>query len=76
MCHHLSAERRFEQGGGDIVAFEEGEPLPSDVPKGARGKHKTHSNREYCKNKYGVKHYCKNKYNYELRTRRNVAEES
>jgi hypothetical protein len=49
---------------GNTIAFEEGEPPPSDAPKGARGKHKTHSNRKFCKRKYGRKDYCKNKYNY------------
>jgi hypothetical protein len=34
---------------------------------GTRGKHKTHSNREYCKEKYGKTDYCKNQYNYQRR---------
>jgi hypothetical protein len=51
---------------GDTIAFEEGEPSPSDAPKGTRGKHKTHSNRKYCKRKYGSKDYCKNQWhNYQ-----------
>jgi hypothetical protein len=49
---------------GEVVAFEEGTPPPSDAPRGARGKHKTHKTREYCKEKYGVKNYCKNQFNY------------
>ena len=52
---------------GKVVNFEQGEPPPSDAPKGARGKHKTHKNREYCKRKYGVTDYCKNQFNYEQR---------
>jgi hypothetical protein len=52
---------------GDVVNFEQGELPPSDALKGARGKHKTHENRESCKAKYGVENYCKNKYNYEPR---------
>ena len=49
---------------GDVVDFEKSDRAPSDSPKGTRGKHRTHSNREYCKEKYGVKNYCKNKFNY------------
>jgi hypothetical protein len=52
---------------GVVVTFEQGDPLPSDAPKGARGKHKTHSNRRFCKEKHGVKNYCKNKFNYDRR---------
>jgi len=52
---------------GDVVNFEQGEPPPSDAPKGARGKHKTHRNRRFCKEKDGVKDYCKNQFNYEQR---------
>jgi hypothetical protein len=37
----------------------------SDAPKGARGKHKTHKNREFCKTMDGVKDYCKNQFNYD-----------
>jgi hypothetical protein len=39
---------------GSVVTFEQSDSLPSDAPKGARGKHKTHSNRRFCKEKYGV----------------------
>ena len=52
---------------GEVVTFEQGDPPPSDAPKGTRGKHKTHSNREYCKEKYGVKDYCKNKWHADRR---------
>ncbi len=52
---------------GEVVNFEQCEPPPSDAPKGAHGKHKTHKNREYCKEKNGVKDYCKNQFNYEQR---------
>jgi hypothetical protein len=52
---------------GKVVDFEQGEPPPSDAPKGARGKHKTHSNREYCIRKYGVENYCKNQFNNDQR---------
>lgn len=52
---------------GDVVAFEEGESPPIDAPNGTRGKHKTHRNRRFCKEKYGIKNYCKNKFNYEWR---------
>jgi hypothetical protein len=52
---------------GKVVNFEQGEPTPSDAPKGARGKHKTHKNREYCKEWNGVKDHCKNQFNYEQR---------
>ncbi len=61
---------------GDVVAFEQGDPLPSDAPKNTRGKHKTHKNREYCKSKDGVDNYCKNKWNYDLRKRKKTAKES
>jgi hypothetical protein len=49
---------------GDIITFEAGEPPPSDAPKGTRGKHKTHKNRDFCKQKHGVKDWCKNQWNY------------
>jgi len=49
---------------GDPIAIEWGEPPPSDAPKGARGKHKTHSNRKFCESKNGVQNKCKNAYNY------------
>jgi hypothetical protein len=52
---------------GEVVDFEKGDRAPSDTPKGTRGKHKTHSNREYCKEKYGKKDYCKNQFNYQRR---------
>jgi hypothetical protein len=52
---------------GDVITFESGEPPPSDAPKGARGKHKTHSNRKFCKKKHGVENWCKNQYNYHRR---------
>lgn len=52
---------------GDLVRFEPGEPPPSDVPKGQRGKRKTHSNRVFCPSKHGKVDYCKNRYNYERR---------
>ena len=52
---------------GDIITFEVGEPPPSEVPKGSRGKHKTHKNRDFCKQKRGVKGYCKNQWHYERR---------
>jgi hypothetical protein len=48
MSNYLAAPReqiRFCRWCGEIVAFEEGELPPSDAPRGARGKHKTHSNR-------------------------------
>jgi hypothetical protein len=49
---------------GDIIYFPESEPPPSDAPRGTRRKkHKTHSNRLYCKSKDGVENYCKNQYN-------------
>ena len=48
---------------GDVVDFEKGDRVPSDAPKSTRGKRKTHSNREYCKEKYGKKDYCKNQFN-------------
>jgi hypothetical protein len=52
---------------GEVVDFEQEEDPPNDAPKGTRGKHKTHSNREYCKEKYGKKDYCKNQFNYQRR---------
>jgi hypothetical protein len=52
---------------GDVVNFEQGEPPPSDAPQGTQGKHKPHSNREYCKFKYGVKDYCKNQWHSQQR---------
>ena len=52
---------------GDVVDLEQRVPPPSDAPKGTRGKHKTHKNREFCKEKYGVKNYCKNQFNYQRR---------
>jgi len=52
---------------GAVVTFDHGVSPPSDAPKGARGRHKTHRNREYCKSKHGVKDYCKNQFNYEQR---------
>ena len=52
---------------GDIITFEAGEPPPSDAPKGARGKHKTHKNRDFCRTKHGVKDWCKNQWNYDRR---------
>ncbi len=61
---------------GDVVAFHEGETPPSDAPKGTRGKHKTHSNRKFCKAKYGVKDHCKNAHHYDLRKRKKAAKES
>jgi hypothetical protein len=42
----------------------------------ARGKHKTHKNRECCKSKHGIKDFCKNKFNYELRKLEKAAKES
>ena len=50
-----------------MVNFEQGEPPPSNASKNTRGKHRTHSNREFCKEKHGVKDYCKNQFNYEQR---------
>ena len=52
---------------GDVVTFEAGKPPPSDAPKGTRGKHKTHSNREFCKKKRGVENYCKNRWHDDRR---------
>jgi hypothetical protein len=52
---------------GDPIDFEKGEDLPSDALKGTRGKHRTHSNREYCKEKYGKTDYCRNQFNYQRR---------
>lgn len=60
----------------EVVAFEEGDPPPSDAPKGARGKHKTHSNRDFCKEKNGVRNYCKNTFHYNLRKDRKAAKKS
>jgi hypothetical protein len=54
---------------GAVVTFEQGDPIPSDAPKGACSKHKTHSNRRFCKEKHGVKDYCKNKFSYDRRKR-------
>jgi hypothetical protein len=50
---------RFCKWCREVIAFEQGEPPAADVPKGTRGKHRTHSNREYCKEKYGITNYCK-----------------
>jgi len=58
---------------GDVVTFEQGGPPPRDAPKGTRGKHKTHSNREYCKEKHGVKDYCKNQFNAQRRKKAKTA---
>jgi hypothetical protein len=58
---------RFCEWCGAVINFEQGDPLPSDAPKGARGKHKTHRNRRFCKEKGGVKDHCKNQYNYNQR---------
>lgn len=55
---------------GDVITFEDGEPPPSDAPKGTPGKHKTHFHRQFCKQKNGVKDYCKNRSNYEKRKAR------
>ena len=60
-------ENKYCKLCGDVITFEQGGPRPSDAPIGTRGKHKTHSNREYCKEKYGVKNYCKNKWNADRR---------
>jgi hypothetical protein len=58
---------------GDIINFSASEPPSSDAPKGTRRKkHKTHSNRLYCKSKAGVENYCKNQYNA---ARRRIAKE-
>jgi hypothetical protein len=61
---------KFCRWCGDLITFEQEEDPPdppSDVPKGTRGRHKTHSNREYCKEKYGKTDYCKNQFNYQRR---------
>ena len=50
-----------------MVNVEQREGPPSDSPKGTRGKHKTHKNREFCKEKHGVKDSCKNKWHYAQR---------
>jgi hypothetical protein len=54
------------------------ESLPSSMSalRPARGKHKTHKNRECCKSKHGIKDFCKNKFNYELRKLEKAAKES
>lgn len=53
---------------GDIIALErKGEPPPSDAPRGTRGKHKTHKNRVFCKEKQGVKDRCKNQWHHDRR---------
>ena len=52
---------------GVVVTFEQSDSLPSDAPKGAHGKDKIHSNRRFCKEKYGVEDHCKNQFNYEQR---------
>lgn len=59
---------KFCRWCGDLITFKQSEPPPSDAPKGTRrGKHKTHKNRDFCKEKYGVKDYCKNKWHAENR---------
>jgi hypothetical protein len=57
---------------GDIITFEMGEPPPDDAPKGAHGKHKTHSNRRFCVSKNGVENKCKNDFNYAQRKRKHT----
>lgn len=54
---------------GDVIALEEskGEPPSSDAPRGTRGKHKTHKNRVFCKEKQGVKDRCKNQWHHDRR---------
>jgi hypothetical protein len=55
---------------GKVINFEEGEPPPADAPKGTRReKHKTHRNRDFCKETHGIKDWCKNKYNADRRRR-------
>jgi hypothetical protein len=58
---------KFCRQCGDLITFEQGEPPPSDAPKGTRGKHKTHKNRDFCKEKDGVKDRCKNDWHTEQR---------
>jgi len=55
---------KFCRWCGKVINFEEGEPPPADAPKGTRReKHKTHWNRDFCKETHGVKDWCKNQYN-------------
>jgi hypothetical protein len=52
---------------GVIITFEAREEPPVDAPKGTRGKYGTRTDREFCKEKDGVKDRCKNRYNYDQR---------
>ncbi len=58
---------------GDIITAGVGEPLAGDAPRGARGKHKTHKNRKFCKRKRDVEGWCKNQWHDDLRKKLSAA---